>query len=95
MLAATSTENVYLFPGSPTGPSTTAAQSFAVSSSWQRDCPMDMVGDVNGDGYDDLLVGNYYFEHGTSSGGKVVIYRVRGQDKNDACFIEEWIDWIG
>ena len=29
---------------------------------------------VNGDGYDDLLVGNYYFEHGSSSEGEVVIY---------------------
>jgi len=26
--------------------------------------------------------------------GKVIIYRERGSDRNDACTVDEWADWF-
>lgn len=59
--------NAFVFHGSPSGLSSTAAWTQAVP----RVAP---AGDVNGDGYDDVLVGQPTYSHPESNEGRVLLY---------------------
>jgi len=67
---------VYVFHGSASGPS--ATESFSVTGEYANDRygrSVAAAGDVNGDGYADLIVGAPYFDTaGSNDRGKVYVY---------------------
>jgi hypothetical protein len=67
----------YVYLGSATGPSATADWSVEADQAYaQMGCgtPVSGVGDVNGDGYDDVLVGAQNYTNGESGEGQVYLY---------------------
>lgn len=66
---------VYSFLGSQRGLSTVYAQRFNVSqASSQFAFAIDAAGDVNGDGYDDLVVGAYNYDYGQTNEGRAFLF---------------------
>jgi hypothetical protein len=64
---------VYL--GSATGPSTTAAWTAESNqASGHFGWSVGSAGDVNGDGYDDVIVGAYTFDNGQTDEGRAYVY---------------------
>jgi hypothetical protein len=65
----------FIYHGSASGISTTAA---AMVESNQADaylgCAVAGAGDVNGDGYSDVIVGAYYYDNGSTNEGAAFIY---------------------
>ena len=69
---SSSTGRAYIYPGSSSGISTTALTTLTgASSSYYFGYSVDAAGDVNNDGYDDVIVGAYGY---SSSTGQVYIY---------------------
>ncbi len=54
--SATDADSAYIYLGSATGVSATATTTLAYAG---NGCALSGAGDVNGDGYDDVIVGNY------------------------------------
>src|SRR5688572_13859687 len=66
------TAAVYLFYGSPTGPRDVPDwEHFSHLNGDRFGRAVDTAGDVNGDGYDDLLIGAYYWDGGEVNEGAV------------------------
>ena len=66
---------VYSFFGSQRGLSTVYSQRFNVSqASSQFAFAIDAAGDVNGDGYDDLIVGAYNYDNGQTNEGAAFLF---------------------
>ena len=66
---------VWVFHGSPSGLSTTAnwtAESNQTSSRFGR--TVSSAGDVNGDGYADVIIGAYWYKNGQDNEGRVYVY---------------------
>jgi MYXO-CTERM domain-containing protein len=67
------TGRVYVYLGSASGPSTTAATVLTGStSSWWYGTGVAIVGDIDNDGYDDLVVGSDHYNYGQ---GGILVYR--------------------
>jgi fibrillarin-like rRNA methylase len=67
---------VYLFHGSPSGPSTSpswTAEGNQAFANFGRSVAS--AGDVDKDGYDDVVVGAYYYDNGENNEGSVFLYR--------------------
>ena len=69
---STSTGVAYVFLGSATGTSTTASTTLAGSASTSFGYSVSGAGDVNNDGYDDVIVGAYAYGSYT---GRAYVYR--------------------
>jgi hypothetical protein len=70
---------VYVYNGSVTG--LLKSNNWTVVGEAANDYFGDAVasaGDVNGDGYDDIIVGATYNDHGASNGGKIYLYNGSG-----------------
>ncbi|MCC6608010.1 MAG: FG-GAP repeat protein [Anaerolineae bacterium] len=67
---------VFVYHGSSSGLSTTA--DWTADESDQADacfgCDVATAGDVNGDGYDDIIIGAPYYDNGQSDAGKVYAF---------------------
>ncbi len=65
----------FVYHGSPTGPATTASWSIESNSSTALfGDTVGTAGDVNGDGFGDLIVGEPGYDLPTSGGGRVLVY---------------------
>lgn len=66
---------VFLFYGSPTGPKTVPDwQGLGVESGSRYGAAAATAGDVNGDGFDDFVVGERWYTGGTTYQGRVYLY---------------------
>ncbi|MFN7146698.1 MAG: VCBS repeat-containing protein, partial [Myxococcota bacterium] len=65
---------IYLYEGSATGPSTTPDQTLTATTSYDKEFVMEMVEDVNGDGYDELVVGDWHYTGGHTYEGRVLLF---------------------
>lgn len=66
---------VYLYLGGPTGPSTTPDwidEGDQANAYFGND--MSTAGDVNGDGYDDVIIGAWYFDNEDFNEGRAYVY---------------------
>jgi hypothetical protein len=65
----------FLFLGSPSGPSTTPSWSFDCNQAGAR-CARSLsgAGDVNGDGYDDVLIGAPAYDNGQADEGRAFLF---------------------
>ena len=65
----------WVYHGSATGPSTTAAWTGeSDQASAYFGCSVATAGDVNADGYDDVIVGAYYYDNGQTNEGRAYVY---------------------
>jgi len=65
----------FIFRGSPSGPSSTP--SWAAEGDWESayfGWSVAAAGDINGDGYADVIVGAYNYYNGAQSQGRVYVY---------------------
>ncbi len=68
---------VWVFYGSASGPSSTpdwSVESNQTNGQLGEDTGLNTAGDVNGDGYDDVLIGRYNYSNGEASEGLVSLY---------------------
>ena len=68
---------VWVFYGSANGPSSTpdwSVESNQANGQIGEDLGLNTAGDVNGDGYDDVLIGRYNYSNGEASEGLVSLY---------------------
>ncbi|MBL0055232.1 MAG: FG-GAP repeat protein [Chitinophagaceae bacterium] len=82
----------YVFHGSATGMNTTPALMVESNqASWQMGYSVSSAGDVNGDGYGDILVGAPFYSNGQSSEGACFIYlgSATGLSSTPALTLEE------
>ena len=73
----------YVYHGAATGINTTAA-AFVESNQTNANLGFSVAsaGDVNGDGYSDVIVGAYYFDSGQANEGAAFVLHY-----TDACFL--------
>ncbi len=65
----------FVYLGSSSGPATTAAWSAeSDQASAQFGSSVGTAGDVNGDGYSDVIVGAPYYDHGETDEGRAFVY---------------------
>jgi hypothetical protein len=66
---------VFLFQGSPSGPSATPSWTFECDQAGAR-CGESVAGagDVNGDGYDDVIVGAPFYDNGQTDEGRAFLF---------------------
>ncbi len=66
---------VFVYHGSPSGPSATPSWTAeADQASAHFGCSVGTAGDVNGDGYSDLIVGAYLYDAGETDEGRAFVY---------------------
>ncbi|MCB9764482.1 MAG: FG-GAP repeat protein [Alphaproteobacteria bacterium] len=68
---------IYLYPGTPDGPDASAVQQLTAADGAVGDRfgeALAAAGDVNGDGFEDLLVGSYKVDEGAEDAGAVYLY---------------------
>ena len=67
---------VFIYHGSSAGISTTAATAFGSGQANSKfGYSVATAGDVNGDGYSDIVVGAYFFDNGQTDEGAAFVYR--------------------
>ncbi|MCK6531151.1 FG-GAP-like repeat-containing protein, partial [Myxococcota bacterium] len=77
----------WLYLGSGTGPSETAAWSWTgLQSSAYFGASLASAGDVNGDGFGDLVIGAYNFDNGSSDEGVSFVFHGNSADNTTPAF---------
>jgi len=72
IIGAVNTGSAYVYYGSGTGPAATPAWSVVVGSLFGHS--VSSAGDVNGDGYSDVIVGAHNYTNGESGEGRAFVY---------------------
>jgi FG-GAP repeat protein/VCBS repeat protein len=68
----------FVYQGSPSGLSTTPAWTGESNQTSAWVFSVGGAGDVNGDGYDDVILGSIYFDHGQHDEGRAFVYHGSG-----------------
>ncbi len=64
----------FVYHGGPYGPTATAAWTSSGSSTGTYGFAIAGAGDVNGDGYEDILLGDYFFDNGHTNEGRALLF---------------------